>query len=355
MKIGIPKEIKVLEGRVGMIPAAAAELVRAGHHVYIQSTAGDLTGYKDEAYEAVGVKVLPTAKALYGEAEMIVKVKEPQPDDLKYLRKDHLLFCYLHLAAEPDLTQELLDIGLTAVAFETVTVDGTLPLLAPMSNIAGRISVQAGAHYLHQSMGGRGFLLGGLPGVERGKVVVIGAGVAGRNAARVAAGMGAEVLVFDKKIERLEQMRLLGPNVSGLYAYSAHIEQAILDADLVIGAVLIPGAAAPHVITANMVRRMKKGSVIVDISVDQGGCVETTRPTTYADPIYEWEGVIHFAVTNMPGAVPYTSSQALSAAITPYAVQLTQPGWEKNPALAEGINVKNGRMVLKALQDQYPS
>ncbi len=351
MRIGIPKEIKVLEGRVGLIPAAAAELVKAGHEVFVESTAGVLSGYSDAEYEAVGIKVLPNAAELYGQSEMIIKVKEPQKGDLALLRKDHLLFCYLHLAAEPELTRELLNIGLTGVAFETVTVDGRLPLLAPMSIIAGKIGAQAGCHILHQPLGGRGILLGGLGGTSRGRVVVIGAGAAGSNSARVAAGLGADVTIFDLSVQRLEAMRDLGPNVTTLYPYQEDIRQAVTDADLVIGAVLIPGAAAPHVVTEEMVRSMRPGSVIVDISVDQGGCIETTRPTNYENPTYVHEGVVHFAVTNMPGAVPYTASQALSAAITPYALRLAaEADWEKSSDLAAGINVKDGKLILDTME-----
>ncbi|KPK41064.1 MAG: alanine dehydrogenase [Gammaproteobacteria bacterium SG8_47] len=353
MRIGIPREVKVLEGRVGLIPAAAAELVRHGHEVFIEQGAGGASGYPDADYAARGIQVVADAKTLYAGAELIVKVKEPQLQELELLRSDHLLFCYLHLAAEVELLAALKEIGLTAVGFETVELaDGSLPLLAPMSDIAGRIAAQIGATLLHRPQGGRGLLLGGLPGVERGRVVVLGAGTVGSNATRMAAAMGAEVSVFDRNRDKLAAMRALGPNVTGLHAYADAIDEAVKDADLLIGAVLVTGARAPHLVSAEQVRQMKPGSVIIDVSVDQGGCIETTRPTTYAEPTYLWEGVVHFGVTNMPGAVPRSASQALSAAITPYALKLTQPGWDADPALALGINTRAGKAVHPALREK---
>ncbi|GAB4293978.1 MAG: alanine dehydrogenase [Thiohalomonadaceae bacterium] len=351
MRIGIPREVKTLEGRVGLIPAAAAELVRAGHEVAVEHAAGRLSGYADADYQAVGVSVLPDAAALYGWAQMVVKVKEPQPQEWPLLRADHLLFCYLHLAAEPALTQELLRIGLTAVGFETVEeADGRLPLLAPMSDIAGRIAAQAGAWLLTAPQGGKGLLLGGLPAAERGHVVVLGAGVAGGSAAMVAAALGAQVTVFDRNRDKLAVMRALGPNVTALYPYADAIERAVLAADLLVGAVLIPGARAPHLVSADTVRAMQPGSVVVDISVDQGGCIETTHPTTWAAPTYVWENVVHFGVTNMPGSVPRTASQALSAALIPYVQRLARDGWEAQAALARGVNVRGGVIVHPALR-----
>ncbi len=353
MRIGIPREVKVLEGRVGLIPAAAAELVRQGHEVLVEHRAGEASGYPDGDYEARGVQIVPDAETLYGGAELIIKVKEPQPQELALLRADHLLFCYLHLAAEVELMNALKEIGLTAVAFETVELaDRSLPLLAPMSDIAGRIATQVGATLLHRPQGGRGLLLGGLPGVERGRVVVLGAGVVGSNAARVAARLGAEVTVFDRNRDKLAAMRALGPNVTALHAYADAIDEAVTQADLLVGAVLVTGARAPHLVSAEQVRRMKPGSVIIDVSVDQGGCIETTRPTTYADPTFVWEGVVHFGVTNMPGAVPRSASQALSVAITPYALKLTQPGWDADPALTLGINTRAGKVVHRALLEK---
>jgi len=304
MRIGIPREIKPLEGRVGLIPAAAAELVKQGHELFIEQGAGKLSGYSDEQYSALGTKLRPDAVSLYEIAEMIVKVKEPVEPEIGLLRKDHLLFSYLHLAAEPELTQKLLDIGLTGVAFETVEENHQLPLLAPMSDIAGRLATQIGTTLLHQPNGGKGILLGGLAAATRGRVVILGGGVAGGGAATLAASMGAEVVVFDKDRAKLEQMRALGPNVTALYAYSDLIAEAVVRADLLVGAVLIPGAKTPHVVSQEMVKSMENGSVVIDIAVDQGGCIETTRATNYQAPTFVWEGVVHFGVTNMPGAVP---------------------------------------------------
>jgi alanine dehydrogenase len=350
MQIGVPRELKPREGRVGLIPAACAELVRNGHRVFVEAGAGEKSGYDDAQYRAVGVDILPMAEDVYGQAQMVVKVKEPVEGDLKLLRKDHLLFCYLHLAALPDLTRRLCDIGLTAVAFETVEDRlGRLPLLAPMSDIAGRLSVQVGAHLLHQPQGGKGILLGGVPAARRGRVVILGGGVAGGNAAIVAAGLGAEVVVFDTDRDKLVAARALGANVTGLYPHTADVADAVRSADIVIGAVLVTGARAPHVVCADMVRSMQPGSVIMDISVDQGGCVETTRPTTYEDPTYVQHGVTHFTVTNMPGAVPRTSSQALSAAIAPYAGRLADGDWQDDADLRKGINVRDGKVVHPAL------
>jgi alanine dehydrogenase len=350
MRVGVPRELKPLEGRVGLIPAACAELVRDGHEVFVERSAGVKSGYQDAQYEAVGVTMLDTAAEVYGRAELVVKVKEPIDPDLDHLRREHLLFCYLHLAALPKLTARLCDIGLTAVAFETVEDEhGRLPLLAPMSDIAGRLSIQVGTHLLHQPQGGKGILLGGIPAAKRGKVVILGGGVAGGNAAIVAAGLGAEVTVFDMDRDKLYAARQLGPNVTGVYPHSEDIGEAVRAADLVVGAVLVTGERAPHVVTAEMVRAMQPGSVVVDISVDQGGCVETTRPTTYDDPTYRWEDVIHFTVTNMPGAVPRTASQALSAAIAPYASRLARGNWREDPRLVKGINVADGKVVHPAL------
>jgi len=350
MKIGIPKETKILEGRVALVPAAAADLVRAGNEVYIEAGAGVMSGFSDQDYIKAGVNIEPDAMSLYAAAKMIVKVKEPIAGDLKYLREDHLLFCYLHLAAEPKLTQSLLDIGLTGVAFETVEEnDGSLPLLAPMSIIAGKIATQVGTHTLHHPMGGKGLLLGGLPSTERGKVVVLGGGAAGGNSAALAAASGANVVVFDKRQDRLAEMMALGPNVTTLYPYQESVAAELSNADLVIGAVLVTGAKAPHVITEEMVKGMEPGSVIADISVDQGGCVETTKPTTWADPTFVKHGVVHFSVTNMPGAVPRTSTLAISAAILPYVQRLTQTDWSSVSALQKGINVQSGKIVHPAL------
>jgi len=351
MKIGIPKEIKPLEGRVALSPEACAVLVSAGHEVYVQTAAGELSGFPDEQYRAAGVTVCSDAGATYGAAGLIVKVKEPVAQDLELLRSDHVLFSFLHLAAEPALAEQLRAIGLTAIGFETVETDsGALPLLAPMSDIAGRLATQIGTTLLHQPQGGKGLLLGGLPGVRRGRVVIIGAGHAGGNAALMAAGIGAEVTVFDLRTGRLAAMRALGNNVTGLYPYPEVVHNALAGADLVIGAALVTGQRAPHIVSRATVRSMQPGSVIVDVSVDQGGCVETTRPTTYADPTYIEEGVVHFCVTNMPGAVPRSATQALSAALLPCVAQLAAPDWEQYAPLARGINVRAGRLVHPALQ-----
>jgi len=351
MRIGIPKEIKILEGRIALIPDAVADLVHRGHEVFIEHDAGVLSGYSDDDFRQTGAQIVPDAKSLYDAGEMILKVKEPLPPELDLLRSDHVLFSYLHLAANLDLMNALQQIGLTAVAFETVQLpDGQLPLLAPMSDIAGRISVQVGTHLLHRPQGGRGILLGGLPAAERGRVVILGGGVAGGNAALVAANAGAEVVVFDRQRTKLEHMRALGHNVTALYPYQHSLVEHVQQADLLIGAVLITGERAPKIVSADMVRTMKKGSVIIDISVDQGGCVETTRPTNYENPTFEWEGVVHFGVTNMPGAVPRTASQALSASLLPNVLRLATPDWEQQSDLAAGINVKAGKILHPALQ-----
>lgn len=298
----------------------------------------------------MGVEIVANAKALYHCAELLVKVKEPQANELEYLRAEQLLFSYLHLAAEPALLQGLLAIGLTAVAFETVQVGQQLPLLAPMSDIAGRLATMIGANLLQMPQGGRGILLGGLPAAERGSVVILGAGTAGTSAATMAAAMGANVTVFDPNRDKLATMRALGANVTALHPFEHAIAEAVRQADLLIGAVLIPGAKAPHLVSAETVRHMQPGSVIIDISVDQGGCIETTHPTTYEAPTYVWEGVVHFGVTNMPGAVPRSASQALSAALVPYILRLTQPDWRVYPELLAGLNVEGGRIIYPALK-----
>jgi len=352
MRIGIPRETKTLEGRVALVPAAAGDLVRRGHEVWIEHDAGVKSGFGDTDYTKLGVNIAPDAAALYAKGELIVKVKEPIAGDLALLRKDHLLFCYLHLAAEPKLTRQLLDIGLTGVAFETVELEnGDLPLLAPMSIIAGKIAVQVGTHLLHQPMGGKGVLLGGLPSTKRGKVVVFGAGAAGGNSAALAASGGSNVVVFEKRADRMEEMMRLGNNVTALYPYEEVVAREIADADLVVGAVLVTGAKAPHVLTRAMLKGMEAGSVVVDISVDQGGCFETTRPTTWKEPTYVEEGVIHFAVTNMPGAVPQTSSQAICAAILPWVNKLASGDWRGSKPLSRGINIEAGKIVHPALLD----
>lgn len=352
MIIGIPREVKLLEGRVGLIPAAAAEMVRAGHRVVIEQDAGRLSGYADECYRAAGVEVVPDAATLYGCAEMVIKVKEPQPEELPLLRSDHLLFCFLHLAAEPALLKGLLAVGCTAIGFETVADQGGLPLLAPMSDIAGRVAAQSGAQLLYHTHGGKGLLLGGLPAAERGQVVILGGGVVGSGAARVAAGLGANVTVFDHSRDKLERLRSMGDNVTALYPYNDALAEAVITADLLIGAVLIPGDRAPHLVTAETVRQMEPGSVIIDVAVDQGGCIETTRPTTHAAPTFLWEGVVHYGVTNMPGAVPRSASQALSAALLPYVLRLAEGKgtWQGDPVIEGGVNVRDGVITHPVLR-----
>jgi alanine dehydrogenase len=348
MNIGIPREVKTLEGRVGLVPAAVAELVKHGHTLLVEQGAGVPSGYTDEEYRAAGASIASTASELYGGAEMILKVKEPQPQELEMLRADHLLFCFLHLAAEPTLMASLLEIGLTGVAFETVSEERRLPLLAPMSDIAGRIAAQNGAQLLQRPAGGKGLLLGGLPAAERGHVVVLGGGVVGGNATAMVAAMGARVTVFDRNRDKLAALRSLGANVTGLYPYADAIDRAVHEADLLIGAVLIPGEKAPHLVSAEQVAGMQPGSVIIDVAVDQGGCIETTRPTSWAEPTFIYEEVFHFGVTNMPGAVPRSASQALSAALIPYALKLAADEW--NDSLRAGVNVEGGKVVHPALR-----
>ncbi|HIP53195.1 MAG TPA: alanine dehydrogenase [Chromatiales bacterium] len=351
MRIGVPKEIKPLEGRVALVPEACGDLDRQGHEVLIESGAGVASGFEDGDYANRGVEIVPDARTLYSRAQLIVKVKEPWGDEIELLRQDHLLFCFLHLAANVDLIPRLCEIGLTAVAFETVADDTGLPVLAPMSDIAGRIAVQMGTTLLHRPQGGKGLLLGGLAGVKRGRVVVLGAGQVGGNAARLAAGMGAEVVVFDRQRPRLEAMRAVGANVTALYAYNDRIAEEVARADLLIGAVLLPGARTPRLVSREQVAEMGPGSVIVDVSVDQGGCIETTRPTTWEAPTYTESGITHFGVTNMPGAVPRSASQALCAALMPYVMRLAEPEWWKEPALQAGINVEKGHVVHPALTE----
>lgn len=353
MQVGIPREIKPLEGRVALTPEACSSLVHAGHSVIVQQDAGLLSGYPDAQYVAAGASIVTDASAVYGTAQLIVKVKEPIGAELEQLQRHHLLFCFLHLAAYPELAARLCATGLTSVGFETVETDsGMLPLLAPMSDIAGRLAAQIGASLLQQPQGGKGLLLGGLPGAERGRVVIVGAGNAGGSAAAMAAAIGAEVVVFDLRRERLAAMRALGNNVTGLYPYPDALAREIASADLLIGAALKTGARAPHIVSRDMVRSMQPGSVCIDISVDQGGCIETTRPTSYAQPTYVEEGVVHFAVTNMPGAVPRSATQALSAALMPYVLQICQPDWKTESAeLRRGINTAAGELIHPALKE----
>lgn len=354
MRIGIPREIKPLEGRIALLPDACRQLVDAGHEVMVEQGAGVLSGYADTLYEDAGARIAADHAGLFTASELIVKVKEPQPEELELLQREHCLFSFLHLAAEPELTARLQSIGLTAIGFETVEEDsGGLPILAPMSEIAGRIATQIATTLLHSPQGGKGQLLGGIPAIGRGRVVIIGAGSAGGNAALLAAASGAEVTVFDLGREQLAAMRALGNNVTALYPYRAALETAVASADIVIGAVLNTGRQAPHIVTRNMVRQMEPGSVVVDISVDQGGCIETTHPTTWDNPTYIEEGVVHFTVTNMPGAVPRSASQALSAVLTPYVLALAGPDWKAVKPLSRGINIEAGTIRHPALKETF--
>jgi len=351
--VGIPTEVKTHEYRVAATPEGVRELAHAGHEVVVQAGAGAGSAITDGDYVAAGAKILPDADAVFEAAQLIVKVKEPQPEEYERFRADHLLFTYLHLAADPTLTSFLVERGVRAIAYETVqTPDGKLPLLAPMSEIAGRMAPQEGAKYLERPSGGRGVLMGGASGVRPALVVVLGGGMAGWNAAEIAAGMQAEVVVVDKNVERLREIdRIWRGRIQTVMSSRLAVERLVVDADLVIGAVLVPGAKAPHLVTAQMVKEMRPGAVMVDISIDQGGCFETSKPTTYADPTYLVDGVTHFAVTNMPGAVPQTSSQAICAAILPYVQRLaSDKHWRKSASLASGINVENGKIVHPALK-----
>lgn len=350
MHIGIPREIKPLEGRIALVPEACGELVRLGHRVLVERGAGEGSGFSDAAFEAAGAVLVADAETLYGESRLVVKVKEPWGPEVELLRAEQLLFCFLHLAANPDLTAHLCNIGLTAVAFETLVSDGKLPILAPMSDIAGRLAVQFGTTLLYAPNGGKGLLLGGLPAAERGRVVVLGAGNAGAAAVRMAASTGAWVTVFDRDPGKLAAMRRAGPNVTSLYPYTDSIARAVASADLLVGAILLPGARAPRLISEAQVAAMEPGSVIVDISVDQGGCIETTRPTTYDDPTYRVHDIVHFGVTNMPGAVPRSASGALCASLYPWVARMARPAWRDDPVLAAAINVSGGDVVHPALK-----
>ncbi len=351
MRVGVPTEIKTDEHRVALTPAGARELVEHGHEVVIQAGAGEGSAFADAEYMAQGARLLPDAESLFGEAEMIVKVKEPQPSEVALLESHHTLFTYLHLAPDPELTAGLVSSGATCIAYETVTdAAGRLPLLAPMSEVAGKIAAQAGAFMLSRPLGGRGLLLGGVPGVAPGHVMVIGGGVVGENAARVAIGLGAAVSIYDRSLERLRELdTIFAGRVSTCYASTLEIEQQLPTVDLVIGAVLVQGARAPHVITRGQLRLMRQRTVIVDVSIDQGGCFETSRPTTHSEPTYEVDGVIHYCVANMPGAVPITSTRALTNATMPFIVDLADRGTvaaiSGDEGLAAGVNVAAGRVT----------
>ena len=355
MRIGVPKETKTHEYRVGMTPTSARELALHGHEVVVEKDCGREIGLDDGAYEAAGAAVLDSAEEVFALADIVVKVKEPSPPEVSMLRENQVLFTFLHLAPDPELTRRLKDTGCIAIAYETVTDDrGGLPLLAPMSEVAGRMAIQAGAHCLELEQGGRGTLLSGVTGVPVGWVVVLGGGVAGTNAARMAMGFEASVTVIDISLPRLYDLDLrFGPTLNTIYSTRDAIEEHVVAADLVVGAVLIPGAAAPRLVTEDTVRGMKRGSVIVDVAIDQGGCMETSRPTTHADPVYVEHGVVHYCVANMPGAVARTSTFALNNATLPFIVSLADKGvraaMEDDAHLLDGLNVFRGRVTYEAV------
>lgn len=359
MFIGIPKEIKNNENRVGMTPAGVHELTAHGHQVFVQHTAGEGSGFSDDEYIAAGATILPTIEDVYAKAEMIIKVKEPIAPEYPLVRKGQLLFTYFHFASDLALTEAMLASGATCIAYETVVGrQGGLPLLIPMSEVAGRMSVQQGARFLEKPQGGRGVLMGGVPGVKPAKVLIIGAGVVGRNAALIAAGMGADVTIADVSLPTLRHVADTMPaNVRTLFSSRHNLETELPTTDVVIGSVLIPGAKAPKLITADMVRLLRPGSVMVDVAIDQGGCFETSHPTTHSDPVYTVDGVVHYAVANIPGAVPYTSTLALTHATLPYALRLADKGWRaacaQDPGLAEGVNMVDGKITYKAVAEAW--
>lgn len=359
MIIGIPKEIKNNENRVALTPAGAKELVKKGHTVYVQHTAGQNSGFPDSAYEEAGARMLPTLEEVYERAEIIVKVKEPIAREYPLVRKGQVVFTYFHFASEEALTRAMLESGSICVAYETVeNPDRTLPLLIPMSEVAGRMSIQEGARFLEKPQGGKGILLGGVPGVKPAKVLVLGGGIVGHNAALMAAGLGADVTIADISLPRLRYLDEVMPaNVKTLYSSAHSIEQELPSTDLVIGAVLIPGAKAPRLITRDMLKLLKKGSVLVDVAIDQGGCFETSRPTTHAEPVYEMEGILHYCVANIPGAVPQTSTLALTNATLPYVIRLADKGWktacEEDAGLKLGLNIIEGKVVYPAVAEAF--
>jgi alanine dehydrogenase len=359
MLIGVPKEIKVEEYRVGLVPGSVRELVHHGHRVMVETGAGAGIGFEDDDYRRAGAEIVDGAEEVFAEAELVVKVKEPLENEYKQLREGQVLFTYLHLAPDLPQTRGLIDSGCIAIAYETVTdARGGLPLLAPMSEVAGRMSVQVGAHCLEKEQGGSGMLLGGVPGVAAARVVIIGGGVSGTNAARMAMGMEAHVTVMDVNLPQLYALDLqFGPMLNTIFSTVDAIESHVMGADLVIGAVLVPGAAAPKLVTREMVRRMRPGSVLVDIAIDQGGCFETSRPTTHAKPTYIEEGAVHYCVTNMPGAVARTSTFALNNATLPFALALADKGHRRalaeDPHLKDGLNVAGGKVTYKAVAEAH--
>lgn len=359
MKIGIPKEIKDNENRVGMTPAGVAELIRHGHDVCVQHTAGEGSGFADADYEEVGAKILPTIQDVYGAAEMIIKVKEPIEPEYALIRKGQLVFTYFHFACDKPLTDAMIKSGAVCLAYETVeTKDRRLPLLIPMSEVAGRMAILNGAYYLQKTKGGKGKLISGVPGVKRTKVLVLGGGTVGEAAARMAAGMGADVYITDISLPRLRQLEFELPvNVHTLYSTAHNIRKELPDVDIVVGSVLIPGDKAPHLITRDMLKLMEPGTVLVDVAIDQGGCFETSRPTTHTDPVYTVDGIVHYAVANIPGAVPNTSTMALTNATMRYALELADKGWRKackdNEALRKGLNIVEGKVTYEAVAEVW--
>ncbi len=359
MIIGVPKEIKNNENRVSLTPAGARELVKHGHTVYVQHTAGENSGFADDDYVNAGAQILPTIEDVYAIAEMIIKVKEPIKPEYKLVRKGQLLFTYFHFACDRELTDAMLASGATCLAYETVVDrNGALPLLVPMSEVAGRMSIQEGARFMEKPQGGRGVLMGGVPGVKPAKVLVLGGGVVGTNAALMAAGMGADVTLCDISLPRLRYLSEVMPrNVKTLFSSTHNIEQELPTTDLVIGAVLIPGAKAPHLVSREMLALMRPGTVMVDVAIDQGGCFETSHPTTHAEPIYTVDGVVHYCVANIPGAVPYTSTLALTNATLPYAIKLADMGWGKacraDAGLAAGLNVVDGKVTFPGVAEAF--
>ena len=359
MKIGIPKEIKNNENRVGMTPDGVAELVKHGHEVFVQHTAGEGSGFADAAYEKVGAKILPTIESVYDVAEMIIKVKEPIKPEYPLLKHGQLVFTYFHLACDLELTEAMVKSGAVCLAYETVqTADKRLPLLVPMSEVAGRMASINGAYYLQKTKGGKGKLMSGVPGVKPAKVLVLGGGIVGEAAARMAAGMGAEVYITDISLPRLRQLDAeLPANVHTLYSTEHNIRKELKDVDIVVGSVLVPGDKAPHLITRDMLKEMEPGTVLVDVAIDQGGCFETSHPTTHSDPVYEVDGIVHYAVANIPGAVPNTSTAALTNATLKYALALADKGWKKacreDAALYKGLNVVEGKITFKAVADVW--
>jgi alanine dehydrogenase len=358
MEIGVPKETKDQEFRVGLSPNSVRVLCEAGHSIFVETNAGTGAGFTDEDYQNAGAQIVPNASQAWNR-ELVVKVKEPLKVEYQFLQKGQLLFTYLHLAADRALTEHLIDCGVCAIAYETVELpDRKLPLLTPMSIIAGRLSVQFGARFLERQQGGRGVLLGGVPGVRPGKVVILGGGVVGTEAARIAVGMGAQVQILDVNVERLAYLEtLFGSRVELLYSNSAQIEQAVPDADLLIGAVLVTGRRAPILVPRSLVQQMRCCSVIIDVAVDQGGCIETLRPTSHTNPTYVEEDVVHFGVPNMPGAVPWTATQALNNSTLPYVLKLANQGigaLKRDPTLAKGVNVQHHRLVHPAVQEVFP-